>query len=252
MRDLTATEARINSKIGKAINDYNLIEDGDNILIAVSGGKDSFALLYMLKKIQTWAPVKFSIHAAHITTDLECSGHFRRKELEQVLQDMGVRCFFSHADVLDEERKTSCFWCSWTKRKALFGIAKENFFNKLAFGHHKDDIAQTVLLNLFFKGEISAINPRQELFGEKLTLIRPLCYVEEELTAAYAKEKGFYSGSCSCQFGELSKRKLVKEIISEIEEKTQGINIKTNIFNAISRIKEEYIDLKMEKTGKLK
>jgi tRNA 2-thiocytidine biosynthesis protein TtcA len=244
MKDLTATEARLNTKIGKAISDYRLIEDGDRILVAVSGGKDSFTLLYMLKKIQTWAPIKFSIHAAHITTDLKCSGHFCQKELEQILQGMGVQSFFVHADVLDEDGKTSCFWCSWTKRKALFDIAKENSFSKLAFGHHKDDIAQTILLNLFFKGEISTINPRQELFGGKLTLIRPLCYVEEKLTAAYARENGFYSGSCSCPSVELSKRKLVKEIISEIEEKTPGMNIKTNIFNAISRIKEEYIDLK--------
>ena len=246
MKDLTKTGSKINSKMGKAISDYDLIRSGDRILVAVSGGKDSLTLLSLLKKIQSWAPVKFSLYAAHITTDLDGENCVQAKTLEKHFQDIGVEYFFSHVDILNEKGKTSCFWCSWNKRKALFEVAERNFCNKLAFGHHKDDIVETVLLNILFKGEISAINPRQELFDGKLTLIRPLCYVEERLTKIYAKEKGFSSQTCSCQFAQKSKRKVVKDILSDIEKKTPGTNIKTNVFNSITRIRKDYINLKEE------
>lgn len=247
MRDLSKIEVKINAKVGKAITDHNLIGDGDRILVAVSGGKDSLALIRILKKIQRWAPVNFSLFAAHITTDIACSPCLNKESLRNLFQGMGVDCFFSHVDVLNSSGETSCFWCSWNKRKALFEIARQNGFNKVAFGHHKDDIAQTVLLNLFFKGEISAINPRQELFEGKLTLIRPLCYVEERLLQEYALESGLSPQASGCSYGDMSKRQLIKDIIFEIESKTPGTNIKTNIFNAINRIKRDYVDVQQEK-----
>ncbi len=246
MKDLTKTEAKINSKIGRAINDYGLISGGDRILVAVSGGKDSLTLLNMLKKIQSWAPVKFHLYAAHITTDFSCSSCVNAESLKSIFESVGVDYFFSHVNVLDSNGETSCFWCSWNKRKALFELAEKNFCNKIAFGHHKDDIVETVLLNLLFKGEISAINPKQSLFDGKLTLIRPLCYVEEKLTRIYAKERSFPQQSCDCRFGQKSKRKAVKDILTEIERKTPGTNIKTNVFNSVARIRHDYIDVRPE------
>ena len=247
MRKLTKTEIKINSKIGKAVSDYDLIKTDDRILVAVSGGKDSLTLLNMLKKIQSWAPVKFHLSAAHITTDLDDSNRMQAGEIETTCRELGMEYFVSHVDVLDDTGKTSCFWCSWNKRKALFELAKKVSCNKIAFGHHKDDIIETVLLNLFFKGEISAMNPRQELFGGELTLIRPLCYIEEELIKVYAKEKGFPLRACTCPFGQRSKRKVIKDLLDEIENKTPGTNIKTNVFNSVARIKEGYVGLKKEK-----
>ncbi len=246
MRNLTRTEAKINAKMGKAIHDHGLIQSGDRILVAVSGGKDSLALLYMLEKIRCWAPVEFTVSAAHVTTDLKGEGFSSREELEQVFRSLDIDHFFPHASVLDENGETSCFWCSWNKRKALFDLAEIGSFNKIALGHHKDDIVQTVLLNLLFKGEISAMNPRQELFNGKLVLIRPLCYVEESLTELYAEEKGMPGRSECCTIGERSKRKAVREMLERLEKETPGTNIKTNVFNAISRIKSEYIGLEKE------
>ncbi len=244
VKKLTKIEAKINSRIGKAISDHDLISNGDRILVAVSGGKDSLTLLRMLKKIQSWAPVYFSIFAAHITTDFSCSGCVGHEHLTGVFNSIGVEYFFSHVDVLDQEGKTNCFWCSWNKRKALFELAEKNLCNKVAFGHHKDDIVETLLMNLLFKGEISSMNPSQKLFEGKLTLIRPLCYVDEKLIKSYARQAGIPFQSCQCPFGKNSKRKAVKDILSKIEQATPGTNVKTNVFNSVTRIRKDYIGAK--------
>jgi tRNA 2-thiocytidine biosynthesis protein TtcA len=244
MRDLTKTGSKINSKIGKAIGDYNLIEEGDRILIAVSGGKDSLTLLSLLKKIQTWSPVNFELFAAHVKSDLHCSGCAHESTLTELFQKMDIKSVFKEIKVLDEKGKTTCFWCSWNRRKALFMAADELDCNKVALGHHKDDIVETMFLNLIYNGEISAMNPRQEIFEGKITIIRPLCYVEENMTRKFAQESGFPGQLCQCPFGMDSKRKHVKEFIRETEKKTPKIDVKTNIFRSISRIKEDYINLK--------
>jgi tRNA 2-thiocytidine biosynthesis protein TtcA len=252
MRNLTKTGSRINSKIGKAIHDYNLIEPGDKILVAVSGGKDSLTLLTLLKSIQSWAPVDFEIFAAHIISDFHCSGYMHEDFLKDIFNSMDIRYVFKEIKVLDDKGKTSCFWCSWNRRKALFELADENGCKKVALGHHKDDIAETMLMNLFYNGEISAMNPRQELFEGKITVIRPLCYVEEKIIKQFAKESEFPEQLCSCPFGKDSRRKYVKDLIRETERRTPKINIKTNIFNSIARIKKDYTNLKEEREDKSK
>lgn len=244
MRDLSKLGAKINSKIGKAVNDYGLIADGDKILVAVSGGKDSLTLLNMLKAIRSWAPVKFDIIAAHIKTDFHCASCVHNETLSGVFDKIGIEYKFSDVKVLDDKGNTSCFWCSWNKRKALFNMAEELGCNKIAFGHHKDDIVETILLNLLYKGEISAMNPKQPMFGGKVTIIRPLCYVDESLIEEYAKESGFPSQLCKCPYGRDSQRKYIKNFISETEKRSNGVSIKTNIFKSVSKIKSDYIDLK--------
>ena len=201
MKDLSKTGQKINSAIGKAISDYDLINDGDKILVAVSGGKDSLTLLTLLKKIQSWAPVKFELFAAHVTTDFHCSSCTHAGTLTDFFDSLGISHKFAHVEVLDEKGDTNCFWCSWNKRKALFEMAESLGCSKVAFGHHKDDIAETMLMNLFFRGEISVMNPRQELFGGKITIIRPLSYVEEDVIEVFAKENEFPSKLCKCPFG---------------------------------------------------
>ena len=247
MKDLTKTGTRINSKVGKAIHDYDLIRDKDRILIAVSGGKDSLTLMHLLEKIRTWAPVKFDLFAAHISTDFHCGGCVHKDVLTKTFEQAGIKYEFRDIKVLDEDGKTSCFWCSWNRRKALFEIADKLGCNKVALGHHKDDIVETMLMNLLYNGEISAMNPLQELFKGKITIIRPLCYVEEKLIKQFAKESGFPVQLCKCPFGADSKRKYIKEFIRDTEKNTPKINIKTNIFKSLSRIKKDYIDLKEEK-----
>ncbi len=241
MRKLKKTGVKINSLIGKAIAEHDLIKDGDKILVAVSGGKDSLTLLQMLKKIQGWAPVKFELFAAHVVTDFHCASCTHKETLVDFFNKTETPYFFKKIKVLDEEGKTDCFWCSWNKRKALFETAKENGCNKIAFGHHKDDIAETILLNMFYKGEMSSMKANQEMFGGEITIIRPLCFVEESLIETFAKENEYPSKLCKCPFGAKSKRKLIKGILSEIQSKSPGVNISTNITRSISRIKKDYI-----------
>lgn len=243
MRNLTKIGAKINSKIGKAISDHGLIQNGDRILVAVSGGKDSLTMLSLLNHIKSWAPVKFDLFAVHIKTDFHCGSCVHDKVLTDIFEKMDIGYRFSDVKVLDEEGKTTCFWCSWNKRKALFMTADELGFNKVALGHHKDDIAETMLMNLIYKGEISAMNPCQEMFGGEITIIRPLCYVEENIIKEFSKESGFPEQLCKCPFGENSRRKYIKNFIRETESQTPQINVKTNIFKSISRIKNDYINL---------
>jgi tRNA 2-thiocytidine biosynthesis protein TtcA len=190
--------------------------------------------------------VRFELYAAHIRTDFRCGSCALSKKLEPLFKSMQIPYVIRDVKVLDEQKKTNCFWCSWNRRKALFKAAQELGCQKLAFGHHKDDIVETVLMNLLFNGNIAAMNPRQELFKGKLVLIRPLCYVDESMTRRFAKENGWGDMACQCPFGNDSKRKYIKDFIRETEKTTGHTNIRTNIFNSIARIKEDYIDLKME------
>jgi len=242
MRGFTKTGSFISSKIGKAIEDYNLIEDGDRILVGVSGGKDSLTLLKLLRERQKWSPAKFELVAAHIESDLKCGGCVHKDFLTKIFEDTGVRYRFKKIKLFDKNKKVNCFWCSWNRRKTLFKTAYGLGCNKVALGHHKDDIIETTLLNLFFQGEISTMNPRQELFNGKIVIIRPLCYVEEKTIRRFAKEIGFLKKIRKSLNSQDSNRRYLKEFIKDVEKRCPSV--KTNIFRSIARVKADYINLK--------
>lgn len=250
MKDkISRLEYFISKKVGKAIVDYNLIEDGDRVLVAVSGGKDSLLLLRILKHRQSWVPIEYGLIAAHIQTDYRCSGCVHSKVLEKIFKGYNldycikkIKIFPPKADpptAENEKIRVSCFWCAWNRRKTLFEIAQKFGCNKVAFGHHMDDIIQTQLMNLFFQGEISTMNPRQELFDGKVIIIRPLAYVEEDEIKRVAKKLNFPKQLCRCPNSIISRRRFVKNIISKI--KKEFPDIKINIFKSLSRIKSDYL-----------
>lgn len=249
MRSLTKTGSYISNRIGKAIADYNLIEHKDRILVAVSGGKDSMTLLKLLAERKRWAPVSFELIAMHVETDFRCGGCIHTKKLKTFFKSLGVKSHFAKIRVREKGQEgkvkgkgVSCFWCAWNRRKALFMAADKLGCTKIALGHHKDDIIETLLLNLLFQGEFAAMNPRQELFGGKIVIIRPLCYVEEENMKKFAGESGFPSQVCRCPNADTSKRRMMKNFIKDMEKVCP--HVKTNIFRSISRVKEEYINIK--------
>ena len=254
MRNLTKLGSYISNRIGKAIADHNLIEDKDKILVAVSGGKDSLSLLKLLNERRKWAPIDYELFAVHIETDFRCAGCVHTQKLKKIFEGHGMPYHFEKIKIRGKNKtishkpsfalkktpqaELSCFWCSWNRRKALFTLAEKFGCRKVAFGHHQDDINETLLLNMFYHGEFSAMNPRQELFGGKIVIIRPLCYVGEDMLRKFAKESKFPSQLCKCPNSRISKRRMFKDFINDVEKDCPYV--KLNIFRSIGRVNEEY------------
>jgi len=226
----------LSKKIGKAIQDYRLTEDGDRILVAVSGGKDSLTLLDMLARRREFAPIDFYLKAVYVHNKKdpchypETFKSFCKKiNVDSVVRRLAV----------DITRDNACFTCSWERRKLLFTLAGKLRCNKVALGHTKDDIVETTLLNMLFNGEISTMVPRQSLFKGKITLIRPLAYVEEDETRRFCRDEKLPVHTCPCKFQDLSKRRLVETMIAMAEKVNPAV--KTNILRSLGRIKKEYL-----------
>ena len=216
-----------------------MLKDGDRIVVAVSGGKDSLTLLEMLKYRQRFVPIKFDIVAVHI--DL---GYSRQqvKLLEKFFKGQGIDYKIKKVNILKNKTREdiTCFWCSWNRRKALFEIAAKLGFNKVALGHHFDDIIQTVLMNLFYQGQISAMRPLQSLFDGKITVIRPLAYVEEKEIIKFSRLSGdFPHEKCSCPNAADSKRTMIEKMIKELSRNCP--HVKKNIFKSVKKIKKDYL-----------
>jgi tRNA 2-thiocytidine biosynthesis protein TtcA len=237
---LQKTEFFISKRAGKAITDYHMIDDQDKILVAVSGGKDSLTLLRILEDRRRFVPIQYQLLAVHVD-----SGYPRSfsKALVSYFKKLGVPYHIEKIDIRAglkrDGKEMSCFWCSWNRRKALFEAADRLGCNRVALGHHKDDIVQTILLNMFFNGEISSMCPKQEMFGGKLTIIRPLAYVEERLIGKFAREVRLPVQECECPHGRVSNRAEMARIISRLERIYP--DVKTNIFRSVSRIKTDYL-----------
>jgi tRNA 2-thiocytidine biosynthesis protein TtcA len=231
-------EYYISKRAGRAIIDHRMIDDGDKIIVAVSGGKDSLALLHVLEDRRKFVPIKYELLAMHIDFGFHPQ---LTKSLVRHFKKIKVKYHIEKTNILQktDPKKINCFWCSWNRRKELFCAADRLGFKKVAFGHHKDDIVQTTLLNLFFHGEISTMCPRQELFDGKIVIIRPLAYVDEPMIKKFSKEINFPVSACRCPHGDLSKRRKVAGIIKDLEKICP--EIKTNIFKSTSRIKKEYL-----------
>jgi tRNA 2-thiocytidine biosynthesis protein TtcA len=238
MSSLKGTEYYISKRIGRAIMDYKMLSEGDKVAVAVSGGEDSMTLLRILLERKKFVPIKYDVIAIHIDSGYPKS---ISKKLKEYFQKIGVEYHIEKIDALKKTKKKdiNCFWCSWNKRKALFEASERLKCTKIALGHHKDDIAQTILLNLFFQGEISAMSPKQELFKGKITLIRPLAYVEEFMIKRFAREEKIPHDTCACPNSITSNRVLMGQIIAKLEKVCP--EVKTNIFRSLKRIKKEYL-----------
>ncbi len=235
---LKGTEFYISKRAGRAIMDYKMIAQGDKIAVAVSGGKDSMALLRVLSDRRSFVPVKYDIIAVHIDLGYPKSVS---KKLVKYFKEIGVKYHIEKIDALKkaDKKEINCFWCAWNRRKALFEASNRLKCDKLALGHHKDDIAQTIMLNMFFQGEISAMSPKQRLFNGKITIIRPFVYVEERMIASFACKENLPYETCRCPNAVTSNRTRMAKIIKELERFCP--ELKTNICRSVKRIKKEYL-----------
>jgi len=233
-------EKEIRSLIGKAIHRFGLVQDGDRILVGVSGGKDSLTLLNLLQERQKRVPIDYELIPVHIDLGFD-SG--RAEVLKGFFEMHGLPYHIEFTDIgrkanSSENRENPCFLCSWERRKQLFHLAHRLKCNKIALGHHKDDIIETLLLNIFYSGEISTMLPLQTLFKGKITLIRPLALLEEKKIERFAREMELPFGPSGCPSSGKTKRREVKELIESLEKKNR--RVKGNIFRSLSNIKMDY------------
>ena len=237
-------EKEIRSLVGKAIHRYGLIQNGDRILVGVSGGKDSLTLLHLLQERTKRVPIHYELTAVHIDLGF---GSGRAEIVKDFFVGEGLPYHIEFTDIgrkanSRENRENPCFLCSWERRKRLFHLANRLKCNKVALGHHKDDIIETLFLNIFYSGEISTMLPLQSMFNGKMTIIRPLSLVEEKKIERFAKAKGLPFGPSGCPSSGKTKRKEVKEIIEMLSRKNH--RIKGNIFRSLSNVKLDYTLMK--------
>ena len=226
---------------GKAIHRQEMIRDGDRILVAVSGGKDSLVLLWILRERLKRIPISYHITAVHVDPGFggdsagKMAAFFSTHgfDFRIIESDIGPR---AHGP---ENRENPCFLCSRMRRKLLFEMADTLDCNRIALGHHKDDIIETLFLNIFYGASISTMLPVQELFDGKLTLIRPLYMVDEDLVRRYVETMDFPRIELGCPSDGATKREEIKGMLSGFYRKNR--KIKGNIFHALQNVNPEYL-----------
>lgn len=250
--ELIKLRTRLTKRFHRACADYGLIADGDHILIGLSGGKDSLALVEFLgKRAQVYVP-HFRVTAVHVRVK-ERDYHSDLTYLEDFCAR--VRVPFMVRDTEIEEltidgdntikQKDPCFLCSWYRRKVLFDVAKELGCNKIALGHHKDDIVETLLLNLIFQGSISTIAPLLQMEKMPIQMIRPLCLIEEREIHQYALLSKYEKQIKLCLLEKQSNRTHIKQLINQLE--TLNANVRDSIWGAMENIKLDYLPKKVIK-----
>jgi tRNA 2-thiocytidine biosynthesis protein TtcA len=222
--------------MGKAISSFQMIEDGDRVLVAASGGRDSLSLLWLLRDRLKRIPITYTLMAVHVDIGF---GQDTGKSMEAFFKANGfdyriIESRFGPWAHGIENRENPCFLCSRLKRKAIFETAAALECNKIAFGHQKDDLIETFFLNLFFAGSIGTIQPVQELFNGKLSIIRPLFLLNESTIKRYADEMGFPETDSGCPAAGSSKRAQIRSLLSNLYQTNR--KIRGNIFSALQGI----------------
>lgn len=220
----------------KAISDYKMIEDGDKIAVGLSGGKDSITLLAVLAAYKKFAPEKFDLIAINIDMGFEDIDKNQVQATKDFCESVGVPLIIEKTDIaaiiFDERKeKSPCSLCSKMRRGALNNVAIEHGCNKLALGHHADDVIETMMLSLLYEGRFSTFMPISYMDKSKITLIRPLVYIEEKQINWTAKRLGLPVIFNPCPRDKHTKREDVKQLIRNLDE--QFVDSKKHIMSAI-------------------
>jgi tRNA 2-thiocytidine biosynthesis protein TtcA len=231
-------------QVGRAIEDFRMIQNGDRILCGMSGGKDSFTMLYLLDYLRRRAPVRFEL--VPVTVDQGYRG-FRADVLESYFRERGYEYHIETTDiagVIDDTMSlgdTHCSMCARLRRGVLYRLAPELKCNKIALGHHADDAIETLLMSQFYNGEICSMPPLLRSRDGRNTVIRPLCYVWEQHIRAFAAEAGFPVICCACPAcGDLSlKRTQMKGLLQKLEADHAGI--KLSLLRSLANVRAEHL-----------
>jgi len=235
---------KIKHDVGRAIGDFGLIEEGDKIAVAVSGGKDSYTLLHLLEALRRRAPVRYEILAINID-----SGYpgYRTDIIAEHLQEHGFAHHMEKTDhygIIKEKRRPGssyCSICARLKRGVLYTLAQRLGCNKLALGHHLDDFIETLLLNQFFVGSLKAMSPRMVADNGVTTVIRPLVYVEEREIIPFSRANRFPVVCCCCPACGVAdqKRKRMKSLLSELERENPFV--KRSLLTALANVHPRHL-----------
>ena len=217
------------------------MDDGDRILVGVSGGKDSMALLWSLAERQRRSPVRYELFPVYVDPGFE--GGFA-EALRAQCRDMGLDLQVAYTDFgliahSDENRENPCFLCARLRRKRLFEIAHELDCRKVALGHNKDDIIETFFMNICFAGEVSTMIPAQSFFNGLITVIRPLAFVEEDLIRRFVRQQGLAVFHNPCPSANRTKRQEIKELLRQLYRSNP--KVKGNVFRAMHHVKLDYL-----------
>ena len=231
---------KICRKIGTTMRDHHLISEGDHVLVGLSGGKDSMILLQVLAERKASLPFDFKITAAHISAETV--------DYQVDLAALRAFCKAIHIDFIEgtinpdiksDSKKAPCFICSWHRRKALFKLTKQLNCNKLAFGHHRKDALETLLMNMIYHGSISSLPYSLDMFDKRIQLIRPLLDIEEGLLEDYAKSDRLVVVEKTCEYDTQNQRERMAGLLSDIE-KIHGKG-PFNMFKSMGKVCEEYL-----------
>ncbi len=223
------------------MHDYSMFSAGDNVLVAVSGGVDSLVLSGILSLWQKKAPIHFTLTAFHID-----QGFWRRdaamsapaKAIGQQLLPFGLTLEIAAEREIGEEART-CFLCARNRRSQLFDLARERGYNKIALGHHKDDLIETFFLNAIYSGNISTMIPRQDLFGGSLAIVRPMAYLEKTEVEQIASDLQLQPVKNLCPLSEDTRREKVRSLLEKLYEDEP--TAKSSVFSALSNVRREYL-----------
>lgn len=223
------------SPAGKAMHKYNMIQKGDKIAVGISGGKDSLTTLNTLVRVKKISKIDFEIIPIHIHTNTKGDSY---EQIEKYCKFLGLKLQVEHTNLEEllfgkEEMKNPCFLCGRIRRGILYRIMREQNINKLALGHHKDDIIETFLMNVFYQGNMKMMKPSYISKEYGVTVIRPLAFVEEKDIIKYVSKQKLpvLKSDCPYEVSENSKRLKIKNLIKELAEENK--NVRSIIFNSL-------------------
>lgn len=205
---------RLESMLRKALYEYRMLEGVTRVGVALSGGKDSLTLLFLLHAISGRGFPNLEIHAFHVGGEFSCGAGIELSFLKGICRTLDIP-FHTRTQKRQEDE---CYACSRQRRRLLFDMAKEVSIETIAFGHHRDDNAQTLLMNLLHKGEFAGMLPNLRMVDYGVAIIRPLIYISEAEIRTFSKEHGFARITCQCPIGAQSMRKKVDRLLTDLED----------------------------------